>query len=435
LATFPAVPALPLSEAYAEQVLWQTQVAKVDLPDAPLPTSADAVVIGGGYAGMSAAYELATRGHQVVVLEKDVIGWGASTRNGGMVIPELKAGPAALERELGPLGRRLYREVNEAFDHVETIVADERIDCSYARTGQLYLAHTQRHVADLKAMAREHGSELGEPVWFVPRDQLADEIGSTAYRAGLVLERTGGLQPAAFHRGLVERARGAGASLHQNVTARAVERRPGWTGRRVVTDHGAIDARTVLVLTNAYADGLLPELQRRVLPVGSFIIATEVLDPALARRVIPRNRMLVDTKNFLFYWRLTPDGRLAFGGRRSFAATTIAEARDFLAEQLLRVHPQLEGMAVEFAWGGNVAITLDRLPHVGQIDGAWYATGCNGSGVATNTWMGARLAQALCGDVALPAFAELPHPAIPAWRLRNVYLPLVGQWYRHQDTR
>jgi glycine/D-amino acid oxidase-like deaminating enzyme len=429
------VPALPLSTAYAEQVLWQTQVPSIDLPDEALPTSADAVVIGGGYAGMAAAYELGTRGHQVVVLEKDAIGWGASTRNGGMVIPELKAGPSALEREYGPLGRRLFREVNEAFDHVEAIVVDDRIDCSYARTGQLYLAHTPRHVPDLKAMAREHGSELGEPVWFVPRDQLAEEIGTTVYHGGLVLERTGGLQPAAFHRGLVERALGAGASLCPNVTARAIELRPGWSGRRVVTDRGSIDARVVLVLTNAYADGLLPQLRRRVLPVGSFIIATEVLDPDLARGVSPRNRMFVDTKNFLFYWRLTPDGRMAFGGRRSFAATTMARARDFLAEQLLHVHPQLEGVPIEFAWGGNVAITFDRLPHVGQFDGAWYATGCNGSGVATNTWMGGRLAQALCGDAALPAFSELPHPAIPAWQLRSLYLPLVGRWYRHQDAR
>ena len=169
-----------------------------------------------------------------------------------------------------------------------------------------------------------------------------------------------------------------------------------------------------MVFTNAYADGLVPALQRSVLPVGSFIIATEVLDPQVAEVVSPRRRMLVDTKNFLFYWRLTPDGRMAFGGRRSFARTSLTQAREFLGDQLVRVHPQLADVKVEYVWGGNVAITYDRLPHVGSIDGAWYATGCNGSGVATNTWMGARLAQALCGDAALPAFSELRHPRIPA---------------------
>jgi glycine/D-amino acid oxidase-like deaminating enzyme len=427
---------LAVSPSFAERVLWQVQApADPDpAPAAPLPSSADAVVIGGGYAGTAAARELASRGYDVVVLEKEAIGWGASTRNGGMVIPELHAGPVALERRYGELGRRMYAEVNEAFDHVESLIAEHEIDCAYARSGQLLVAHSARHVAQLEAMARELG-ERDEPVWFVPREQLAEEVGSDAYFAGVVLERTGGVQPAAFHRGLVRLARAAGAAVHANVAAVAVERRPGWAGRRIVTSDGAIDADVVLALTNAYVDGATPRLRRRVLPVGSFIVATEVLEPELARSVSPRNRMLVDTKNFLFYWRLTPDGRVLFGGRRSLASTTVREARDFLSAELLRVHPQLAGVDVEYAWGGNVAITVDRLPHVGRSDGAWYATGCNGSGVATNTWLGARLAQALCGDAPLPSFAELRHPAIPAWSLRGTYLPFVGRWLQHEDRR
>lgn len=426
--------ALVVSPTYAEQVLWQAQAPPRAVPAAALPASADAVIVGAGYAGLSAARELAGRGFEVVVLDKEAIGWGASTRNGGMVIPELKAGPAALRREYGELGERMYVEVNEAFDLVESLVVDERIDCAYERSGQLYLAHRARLVPRLRAMAAEH-AERGESVWFVPGDQLADEIGTAEYHAGVVLERTGGLQPAAFHRGLVDGATAAGASLHGNITVRAVERRPGWSGRRVVTSAGPVDARVVVVCTNAYADGLLPALRRRVLPVGSFIVATEVLPAALAAAVSPRGRMFVDTKNFLFYWRLTPDGRVAFGGRRSFAPTTTTDARDFLMGELARIHPQLDGVAVEYAWGGDVALTLDRLPHVGELDGVWYATGCNGSGVATNTWMGSRLARALCGDAELPSFASLPHPTIPAWRFRNAYLPLVGRWYLAQDRR
>lgn len=419
----------------AEQVLWQVQAPPLDPPSTPLPTSVDAVVVGAGFAGVSAARELARRGHRVVVVDKASIGWGASTRNGGMVIPELKAGPRALEREYGAVGRRMYAEVNEAFDHVEGLIADHAIECSYERTGQLYLAHSARMVPKLRAMAQEHGTELGEDVWFVPREELVDEVGSSAFHAGVVIARTGGVQPAALHRGLVQLAVDAGAELHGRTTARAIERRPGRPGRRVITDRGPIDARVVVVCTNAYADALVPALQHRVVPIGSFIVATEVLDPALALELIPRRRMLVDTKNFLFYWRLTPDGRLAFGGRRSFASTTVAEARAFLREQMVRVHPQLAGVAVEYAWGGNVAITIDRMPHVGSFDGVWYATGCNGSGVATNTWMGARVAQALCGDAELPAFAEIPFPKVPLPRLQRAYLPIVGQWYRYQDRR
>ena len=422
------------SPSYREAVLWQEQAEFPDLPTASPPQSADCVVVGAGYAGLSCARDLARAGRSVVVLDAHPAGWGASSRNGGMVIPELKAGPAALERSYGPLGRRMYDEVNQAFDHVEGLISAESIDCDYSRSGQLYLAHAERVVASLMAMAREHGEELGEPVRFVPREELGDEVGSTAYAGGLVIERTGGLHPARFHAGLFRLALAAGASVYPATTASAIERRGGGrAGFRVATPRGAVDTDAVVVCTNAYADGLLPELRRRVLPVGSFIVATEVLEADVARLVSPRDRMLVDSKNFLFYWRLTPDRRLLFGGRRSLASSTIPQARDFLYESMLRVHPQLAGTHIDRAWGGNVAVTLDRLPHVGRLGGAWYVTGCNGSGVALNTWLGARMARHLLGEAALPSFAELQHRPIPLHRARAAYLPLVGLWFRWQD--
>jgi glycine/D-amino acid oxidase-like deaminating enzyme len=422
------------SPSYREAVLWQEQATFPDVPASSPPPSADYVVVGAGYAGLSCARELARAGHSVAVLDAHAVGWGASSRNGGMVIPELKAGPAALGRAYGQLGRRMYDEVNEAFDHVEGLIADESIVCDYRRTGQLYLAHAERVVPALRDMAREHGDELGEPVRFVPREALGDEVGSTAYAAGVVMERTGGLHPARFHAGLLRLALDAGASVHPAAPATAIDRRRGeGAGVRVATPRGAVDAGAVVVCTNAYADGLLPELRRRVLPVGSFIIATEVLGPDLARSVSPRDRMLVDSKNFLFYWRLTPDRRLVFGGRRSLAPSTIPQARDFLYRSMLRVHPQLAGARIDRAWGGNVAITLDRLPHVGRFDGAWYVAGCNGSGVALNTWLGARMARHLLGEAALPSFAELRHRPIPLHGARAAYLPLVGLWFRWQD--
>lgn len=420
-----------LLPTYTEEVLWQVQAPPAAVPAEPLPDRADVVVVGAGYAGLSAARELARRGREVIVLDKEPLGWRASTRNGGMVIPELKAGPGALEKKLGALGPRLYHEVNDAFDALERLVVDEGIDCDYRRSGQLYLAHAKRLVPKLAAMAREHGDELGEPVRFVPREELADEIGSGAYHAGVVLERTGGLHPAKFHDGLARLALDAGARVQERTPATRLGRRGDRF--RVATPRGEIECRHVVVTTNAYADGLLPELRRRVLPVGSFVIATEVLDAATAHSVNPRGRMFVDTKNFLFYWRLTPDRRLLFGGRRSLGPTTVPEARDFLYDSMLAVHPQLAGTRVEYAWGGNVAITLDRLPHVGVVDGAWYATGCNGSGVALNSWLGTRLALTIAGDTPPPAFAELTHRPIPFYHLRRAYLPVVGQWFRWGD--
>jgi len=432
-----AIPVARLGAGYREGVLWHDGVSAFALGERSLPAAVDVAIVGAGYCGLSAARVLARAGRSVVVVDRDALGTGASTRNGGMVIPELKEGPEALGRRFGETGRRMYAQVNEAFDHVESLIADEAIDCDYDRAGQLYLAHNRAHVAPLQAMAAEHGERLGEPLHWVPPEELAAEIGSDSFCGGVVIERTGGLHPAKFHAGLARLAMAAGAAVHERTTATGLTR--SGAGFTLTTERGTVAASDVIVATNAYTDGLVPWLRRRVVPVGSFIIATEVLPPELLASVSPTGRMMVDTKNFLFYWRPSPDGRLLFGGRRSLAPSTIPRARDFLFDAMLRVHPQLADAAVERAWGGNVAITVDRLPHAGRVPrgngaGAWFATGCNGSGVALNTWLGTQLAEAVMGAPA-PAFAEIPFPPVPLHPLRGAFLPVVGRWFLHQDRR
>lgn len=429
------MPAL-LAPTYAERCLWQAQVDPPATSPGSLPSSVDVVVAGAGYCGLSAAETLARSGRSVLVLDREPLGWGASSRNGGMVIPELKAEPELLERRYGPLGRRMHDEVDEGFAFVEALVtgADGRggVDCDYVRSGQLYLAHSERHVDHLRRDAQER-ADRGEPDRFLSRGELAEEIGSDAFFGALLYQRTGSLHPAKFHAGLAARALASGALIHDRTAVSRISRRG--SGHIVSTTRGEVRAADVVVATNAYADAALPWLARRVLPVGSFIIATEALDPGLAATVSPRGRMFVDTKHLLFYWRLTPDGRLAFGGRRSLDPVDVPAARDYLYGEMVRIHPQLAGTAIEYAWGGNVAMTLDRLPHAGRAAGAWYATGCNGSGVMMNTWLGHRLALWLLGEAAPPSFSELRHRPIPIHPLAPSYLPVVSRWFSWQDRR
>jgi glycine/D-amino acid oxidase-like deaminating enzyme len=423
-------PPAPLATEYAEVPLWHIEARPAVEPQ-PLPEAADVVVVGSGYCGVTAAAELARRGRACVVLESGDIGAGASTRNAGMVIPELKHSPRALDRRYGALAGQLIAAVFEAFASLEERIETDSIACDYSRPGSLVVASHAVRAAALRAEAREW-NERGVDARFVTEDELHDELGSDRFYGGLMLPATGALHPAKLHAALVQRALDGGAVLHPHTRAERVERRRAG-GFTVTTNRGAIDTADVFVATNAYADGLLPALRRRVLPIGSFIIATEPLDEPTAHSLIPRGRMVYDTRHFLSYWRLTPDRRMLFGGRTRLGRTSVAEARDERYRAMLAVHPRLERARVAFAWGGSVAITLDRLPHCGRIDGVAYATGCNGTGIAMATWMGARAAAWITGEEPPPPFAQLPFARIPLRGLQSTYLPALGWGLRALD--
>jgi len=228
-----------------------------------------------------------------------------------------------------------------------------------------------------------------------------------------------------------EMAVAAGAVIHDRTAA--MDLRPAGSGLVVLTTRGEVTADHVVIGTNAYADSVAPDLAKRILPINSYIIATEPLTEEQQSIIGPQ--MMVDTKNLLFYWRLTADGRMLFGGRNRLDPVDVPTARDYLYEQMVRIHPQLRGVAVDYAWTGYVAMTMDRLPHVGTVQGAWYATGCNGTGVSLNGWLGHRLGQVVTGQAPPPAFAELRLPTIPFKPLSSSYVPFVGRYLALQDRR
>ncbi len=423
-----------INRDYERRSLWQATMAPLpDRSGRPLPDTTDVVVIGGGLAGINAARELATRGTAVTVLEAHTLGWGASTRNGGIVHAGYKWGPSALLKRYGEAtGRTLYEETLGSYALLKRLIADEAIDCDFRELGNVELAYAPSHVAELEE-ARDSLLTVGVAAEVVPRDRIREEIGSDAYFAGLVVPDSGLLHPGRYFAGLVGAAERAGADLHEGVRARTIRRQGD--GRFVVeSERGAILARDVFVATNGYTDGVVPTLRRRVIPIGSYIIASEPLPEDLARELSPKGRSFYDTKNFLYYWHVSTDHRMVFGGRASFMPTSIERTAAILHKGLLEVHPQVSDYRIEYAWGGNVGFTFDRMPHVGRTkDGVAYALGCCGTGVALMTHLGTAVGAWMAGGDA-PALTRLRFPLVPApYEGRPWFLPVAGEWFRLQD--
>jgi glycine/D-amino acid oxidase-like deaminating enzyme len=332
-------------------------------------------------------------------------------------------------------GRTLWDETVGAVEDLAALVAEHRVECDWRRSGHIELAHHPRAARHFEGVARSFRS-IGEDARYLGRDELDGEVGSARFHGALVVERSASLHPAKWAVALQAMAVAAGASVVGRCGARRVTTDHG--GYRVDTARGPIRARDVVVATNATTDATLSRwLGRRILRVGSYLIATEPLDPGLAASLIPGGRMLFDSRNFLSYWRLSPDGRrMLFGGRTSFAPTTVEQARDRLYQVMTRVHPQLAGVAVDRAWGGDVALTYDRLPHIGRhpATGVVYAMGYCGSGVALATHFGRLVGRYLAGEGDLGPFARLRWPAVPPPGRVPGVLPIAGLWYQARDA-
>ena len=425
-----------------EKNYWATTVDSPALATAQEPPdSVDVAVVGAGFCGLSAARMLAKRGVKVAVFEAETLGWGASSRNGGMVLTGMKLpAPTLIKRYGKEVVRKMYAASLETIDCVEQIVHEEKIDCNFSRCGHLEVACKQAHFDGYEETAALTRREFSHELRIIPKSELRAEIGSDIYFGGMVDETSAGLNPARYVAGLAHAAQCAGACLFDHVRVTSVEPETKNNARKflVRTSRGTLTAREVILASGAYTTEATPALRRKIIPIGSYIIATEVLPAELARELSPRNRMIYDSKHFLYYYRLTPDNRMLFGGRAAFfpeTENTVRQSAEILRRGMISVYPQLRDTKIEFVWGGTLDFTLDVMPHAGKIDGMYFAAGFAGHGVAAATWFGAKLAGLICGDPNDIPFDGIKfHTAPFGLRSGNTWaLPLAGAWYRILD--
>jgi glycine/D-amino acid oxidase-like deaminating enzyme len=428
--------------ALQERNYWLT-TTECPHPDAARPLSeiVDVAVIGAGFTGLSAARTLAQRGARVAVLESETMGWGASSRNGGMVLTGLKLGVNQLIRKYGrELTQRMYATSLASIDCVEQIVKQESIACDFSRCGHLEVACKQKHFDDYARQAEVIAREFNHPLRVLQKPELSTEIGSDIYYGGMVDEVSAGLNPARYVGGLGRAAIKAGAEIFEHAGVANVQResRQGENGWKLTTYRGPLWAHEVFVGTSGYTGRATPVLRKKLIPIGSFIITTEVLPEKLALELSPRNRMIYDSKNYLFYYRLTPDRRMLFGGRAAFfpeTEQTVRRSAEILRRGMIEVYPQLSDARVEYVWGGTLDFTFDIMPHAGQLEGMYYAVGYAGHGVAMATYQGQKIAELMAGDKPDNPFVGIPFPGAPLglYNGRPWFLPFAGAWYKFLD--
>ena len=395
---------------------------------------ADVVVLGGGIAGCSAALHLAKRGYRVVLLEAHFVGYGASGRSGGQLIFGLAPSQKTLTAEVGrDAARRLFDLSIAALDLTRSLISEYDIDCDY-HANHVHVATKPRHLNELRDWARELHEECDYPsARLLDRHELQAHVRSERYLGGLIDPRSGHLHPLKFTQGVARAAESAGAKIFENTQVLRYDAGPEVL---VHTSQGTVRCAHLVLCGNAYLGSVAPSLARRILGVGTYIIATEPLGEERVRELLPSNAAIADINWILDYFRRSADHRLLFGGRVSYSAVQPPRLAASMHKRMQRIFPTLAGVKVAYAWGGFLDITMSRAPDFGRLaPNVFYMQGFSGHGMSLTSLAGQVVAEAIAGTAErFDVFARIPHRDFPGGPLfRRPSLMLAMLYYRLRD--
>jgi glycine/D-amino acid oxidase-like deaminating enzyme len=385
------------TDDYKDLPYWQGDAARPDTGVAELPGCVDVAVVGSGYTGLNTAIQTARAGRSTLVLDAQDAGWGCSSRNGGQVSTSFKPSLETLSKTYGPQKAfQILREGHNALDWIGAFIDRESIDCGFERVGRFHGAHNSRQYEQLARICANQPAGLEVEAHMVPRDRQAEEIETDVYHGGIVYSQHASLHPAKYHSGLLEIAQRAGAQIAPHTRVENIERER--SGFVVHTSRGKLRARDVAVATGGYTGALSPWHERRIIPIGSYIIATEPMEESLVDQLLPTNRVYSDTRKLVYYYRASPDRtRIIFGGRVCMRETNPRVSAPLLRAELVRLLPALASVRISHSWMGFVGYTFDSMPHIGRHEGIYYSMGYCGSGVSLASYFGMRLGEKIAG--------------------------------------
>jgi len=416
--------------------LWINQFSKPDsLITSKSPnTETDVAIVGSGYTGLCAARVLKKNGASVTVLDRNTIGWGASSRNGGMATPGLKQGIQKIYKMYGSeLAHEFWNSSVDAIDLIDAIVNEHSIDCDWERNGHASLATKPSHAPRLKEYGSWLEKEFGHSQRYIPKNQIRDEIGSDAYYGALTDDISGGLHPSKYVFGLATAVANLGVQLCENTEVTKIEKNDS-NNFRLISSKGDIIAKKIIIATNGYTNRLVPKLKPLIFPVGSYIVVTEPLTKELQNSISPKKRMYYDSKWFLNYFRLTPDGRMLWGGRNDLSTDLdLNESASILTKQVCTIFPELNDVKFTHSWTGKLGVTFDLMPHIGQINGIHYALGYGGHGLSIATYLGTELGLLMTGQKDRSPFMEISHQTMFFYRDKPWFIPFAARYFRFLD--